>query len=509
MDVRTELNIPIDGKIVIGCGYGDMRKGIDYFIQLANHTIKENRNVYFVWIGDLAEELSSFLNKDIAQLPETHFIVTGFRNDTGRLMCGADLFALTSREDPFPSVIMEAMDAGLPVFGFEGSGGYGSIVNQNSGGLIPFGDVARYSASILQLLSNPCEHSVVSTYNSAYSKSHFGYSKYMQNLLDLLTTGEVVDGDVVKHTVTAVIPNYNYSRYLKLRLKTVFAQSRQPDEIIILDDGSTDNSIEVIREFVKGKTIPVKVIENDKNSGNVFVQWKKGLEEANGDLVWIAEADDYCDQDFLENMCRGFSDESVVISSCNSVMVDGFGSSYGVSYEDYLQELFGDYFTHGFKADGAEFVNDVLVIRNAIMNASAVVFKKNAAASAMQSLGELRISGDWLFWIEVCLQGKISYTNNCYNYHRRHSNSVLGKALRNKTEVISEMLTLADIISGAHSEVITKASIQKLLKSVESTYDELFSSDQNFVPIYDNPDLCIQYSKYLEEKPGGESLVVV
>lgn len=491
-EIRAEFGIPDDGKIVIGCGYGDMRKGIDYFLQLANTVVKAKNNVYFIWIGELEVQIQSLLSKDISQIPENKILITGFRKDTGRIFSAADVFALTSREDPFPSVVMEAMEAGLPVFGFEGCGGYGSIVNDESGGLVPFGDVASYSEKICKLLSDNSMYEAIAKHNAEYSKARFGYPKYMSHLLDLLNVG-VLENRTESLTVSAVIPNYNYSRYLKLRLKTVAEQTRKPDEIIILDDASSDNSLEVIKEFVNETDIPVKVIESTENSGNVFIQWKKGIEETSSDLIWIAEADDYCDQDFLERLCYAFSDEQVVISACNSIMIDGFGNSDGSTYSEYLTSHFGSSFEDGFNADGLEFLNTILVKRNAIMNASAVVFRKDAAQQAMSNLGRLRLSGDWLFWAELCLSGNINYTSDSYNYHRRHSNSVVGQALREKTEIISEMLKMVEIFGENSSSHIAESSLENLLASINQTYQELFFSDADYVSIEEHPSLSADY----------------
>jgi len=134
--VRGELKIPLDAKVVLGCGYGDIRKGVDLFVQLAIKTVAEDNDYYFVWIGDFNSDIGIYLLKDIERSVKGRIIVTGFQDEVYRYMLAGDAFALTSREDPFPSVVMEAMDIGLPVLGFDECGGYRDIVNENSGALI-------------------------------------------------------------------------------------------------------------------------------------------------------------------------------------------------------------------------------------------------------------------------------------------------------------------------------------------------------------------------------------
>ena len=124
--------------------------------------------------------------------------------------------------------------------------------------------------------------------------------------------------------VTAVIPNYNYERFLDERIDSILFQTYPVSELIILDDCSTDNSVEVIEEKIKDiKDIKVKFIKNEKNSGGVFRQWKKGFDAATGDFIWIAEADDSAENNFVEELIKPFDDPEVVLSYCESARIDG------------------------------------------------------------------------------------------------------------------------------------------------------------------------------------------
>lgn len=474
-EVRAELGISKDSKIVVGCGYGDIRKGIDLFVRVASATVQKNDKIKFVWIGEIDAGLNDYLQRDIEELPKGSFHVTGYREDTGRLLLASDIFALTSREDPFPSVVMEAMEAGLAVFGFENCGGYQSIVTGESGGIVPFGDIDAYANELSTLLARPEKLGKISKRNSTVALETFGYSSYLDRLLEILHKGFVGPAIENKQKVSVIIPNYNYAQYLNLRLKTVIEQSRKPDEIIILDDASTDKSIEVIEKYISDADCDIRVVTNEVNSGNLFLQWKKGIEMATGDLIWIAEADDYCDQDFLARMCSEMSAKSTSMAFSNSIMVDEFGASHGADYSDYYRTQFDDYLSNSFTKSGSQFVNDVMTKRNAVVNASAVVFRRDAAKLAIEKLGSLALSGDWLFWIEVCMKGDISYVSDSYNYHRRHRKSVVGKALQKRTEVVQEMVELLVILQQEYGDQLNANSYRIALSSIEGTYDELFS----------------------------------
>ncbi len=69
-------------------------------------------------------------------------------------------------------------------------------------------------------------------------------------------------------TVSVILPNYNHAHYLPQCLNAMLDQSVKPTEIIVIDDASTDNSIEVISDYVRRDPV-VKLIQNEKNIGNV------------------------------------------------------------------------------------------------------------------------------------------------------------------------------------------------------------------------------------------------
>jgi len=91
-------------------------------------------------------------------------------------------------------------------------------------------------------------------------------------------------------TLSVIVPNYNHGRYLAVCLKAILAQSVKPIELIVLDDASTDNSVEVIRQFAAQSPL-VRLVRNEKNLG-VIRTLNKGLDLARGEYVFIQAADD-------------------------------------------------------------------------------------------------------------------------------------------------------------------------------------------------------------------------
>ena len=163
--------------------------------------------------------------------------------------------------------------------------------------------------------------------------------------------------------VSIIIPNYNHAQYLEKRIDTVLNQTYQNIEVIILDDQSTDNSLEVIKKYRNHPKI-AQIVVNERNTGNPFKQWDKGIRLANGELIWIAESDDYNELRFLQEIIREWNKhKDVVVAFSSYVMVWGDDNSFNKERK-----------TQCF--NGINFIKNRMSRGNQIMNASGVVFKK-------------------------------------------------------------------------------------------------------------------------------------
>ena len=160
--IREELGLPPDAFIVLGCGTLDMRKGIDHFANIAKSVVSQsnsNREIHFVWVGDgprWPHSTFHYVQIDIRQsglAGNIHFV--GEREHVAPYFVGADMFLLSSRVDPFPCVIHEAMVTELPVMAFDGSGGAVEAIDDGAGFIVPFGDFSLATSLICALANNP------------------------------------------------------------------------------------------------------------------------------------------------------------------------------------------------------------------------------------------------------------------------------------------------------------------------------------------------------------------
>ena len=155
---RRELNIPDDAWVIGGSGTTDWRKSPDLFVQLASSVQRRSKEhpVHFIWVGgDASGPEFGTLWHDIRRLgleKQVHFL--GHRENPRDYFAAFDLFALTSREDPYPLVVLEAAALGLPVVGFAKSGGVGEFIEDDAGYLIPYLDIDAMAARSMELLSD-------------------------------------------------------------------------------------------------------------------------------------------------------------------------------------------------------------------------------------------------------------------------------------------------------------------------------------------------------------------
>src|SRR5690606_6847494 len=106
--VRREWNLPADARLVLCAGYADQRKGLDLFVETCRKVAQDDPRVVAMWVGHAEQALFSEVQDTIRDAGmDGRFVFTGRVDNPQDYFSAADVYALTSREDPFPSVVME------------------------------------------------------------------------------------------------------------------------------------------------------------------------------------------------------------------------------------------------------------------------------------------------------------------------------------------------------------------------------------------------------------------
>lgn len=233
--------------------------------------------------------------------------------------------------------------------------------------------------------------------------------------------------------ISIVVPNYNHADFLSKRLDSILQQTYDNYEVLILDDCSIDDSREIIQKYADKYPNKIRTLFNQKNAGNVFKQWRKGVENSKGDFVWICESDDYCENDFLEKVVSHFNNTAVNIvfgriqfCDTNNNLIEGLdnyreGAESGI-WKDVIIRPAKDWFCNG------------LGVNNLIANVGGCVFRKQTLTSkTWQEAETYKILGDWFLYSKIAKGGLIVYEPKAIAYFRQHGINTSVSSFKNSS----------------------------------------------------------------------------
>lgn len=128
----------------------------------------------------------------------------------------------------------------------------------------------------------------------------------------------------MKDLVSVVIPIYNVEKYLRKCIETVIDQTYTNIEIILVNDGSTDNSLQICNQF-KEKDKRIKVI--NKKNGGLSDARNVGIKNAQGKYICFIDSDDFISEKYIEELHNLIVENKAQIAVCGFENVNEFGKS--------------------------------------------------------------------------------------------------------------------------------------------------------------------------------------
>lgn len=276
--------------------------------------------------------------------------------------------------------------------------------------------------------------------------------------------------------VSVIVPNYNHAQYLCERLDSIYGQTYENIEVILLDDCSTDNSVEILKEYAEKHQENTITDFNDINGGKVFKQWNKGISHASGKYIWIAESDDYCESNFLSTLVPLMEYQSVMLAFSRSVFMQDGKPIW--STEEYLRDIPEINWEKSFMMTAHDAVNLAFARKNIVPNVSSALFRNVGQVSeeVVNIWQNIKLSGDWLFYLNLIKGGCISYTTNTTNYYRIHAASTSLKVQQSKDyykefEEISKYIVKNYNVSQVVFETVLK-DLKEHYKAIHHVGDE-------------------------------------
>lgn len=144
----------------------------------------------------------------------------------------------------------------------------------------------------------------------------------------------------MKQTISVVLTTYNGERYLQEQLDSIQNQTMPPDEVIILDDGSRDGTVDLISAYIADHDLSGwRFIKNGANIG-WRANFKKGFDLARGDLIFPADQDDVWHADKIEMMVRVMTERPDIMLLCSNYHLFVSGSDKRAN--DMRQDMVND-----------------------------------------------------------------------------------------------------------------------------------------------------------------------
>jgi glycosyltransferase involved in cell wall biosynthesis len=220
--------------------------------------------------------------------------------------------------------------------------------------------------------------------------------------------------------VSVIVASYNHAEFLEQRMDSLISQTYQDIEILVIDDCSTDNSVEILHRYESHPK--VRLIIREKNSGWVAVS-NQGVELSFGEFIIFANCDDACEPEMIQCLVAGMqAHKTAGISYCRSLMIDEAGNQFGDDYS--IRE----------RAFRIKCYSDVLLTQKemsrfllnscVIPNLSAALFRKEYFTSASGFASDYRVCSDWDLFFRMAARYDVAYIAAPMNRFRQHETTI-------------------------------------------------------------------------------------
>lgn len=289
--------------------------------------------------------------------------------------------------------------------------------------------------------------------------------------------------------ISCIVPVYNVEKYIKKCLDSILKQSFKDFEIILVDDGSTDNSGKICDEYEK-KDDRIKVIH--KSNGGLSDARNKGIENANGDYFIFIDSDDYIDENMFEILYNLNIENNTEIAACDKAFV--FENTGKIEYgnETNIVRVLNSEETFKIIVDfykklGMEMWNKLYskTLFDNIRFPKGKIFEDQATQYKL-----------------IFAANKISYVEKSMYYYLRRDNSITTQKYTDKEKQRLEMVnSMVNYIKQNHPDIVSEVVTYKILSCNLTIVNKMIKSntyDKKFLKIVIQDTL--NETKYLKKK---------
>lgn len=250
-----------------------------------------------------------------------------------------------------------------------------------------------------------------------------------------------------KKTVSVIIPNYNYSRYLAEAISSVLSQSHAETECIVVNNGSTDDSLKILHQFRSRITIIDQ--ENRGQSG----ARNAGLDIAGGDFIAFLDADDYWSEQKIEFQLKLLNNETELVY-CGISKFD----------DDSRKEIVR--IDPKFKGSCSEAFLENPAVSVVLSGESTAVFSRNLLNQVGKFDSELNSASGWDFFRRASKFTNFDYVDLPLTYYRVHKEN-MSKSIESN---ISDIRLAYRKLFGDLNWMLSESEAKNITRKLEYTF---------------------------------------
>ncbi len=218
--------------------------------------------------------------------------------------------------------------------------------------------------------------------------------------------------------VSVALASYNGERYLAEQLRSILAQTHPPDEVVVSDGGSSDDTVKIAREILAAHPgIRSRVIADGTRLG-VGANFQRAIAATSGELIALSDQDDVWYPDRLDRAVPAFDDPQVMLSCGNARLVDADGAPLLIDL--YRALAIGAHERTQLASRDAF----ALLVRRNIVTGATVIFRRELLAAAEPFPAEW-VHDEWLT-ILAAVTGRIAVDSTPLIDYRQHGANEIG-----------------------------------------------------------------------------------
>ncbi len=308
------------GRIIPGKGVKELVHGFIMVCSVLEQSAKNNVALKIVGFSGFDQGYEYEIRRLTSEYENIECLDQVNENQMPLIYNSADVVVMpTTDEEPFGLVALETMAKGIPLIVTD-SGALPEVVGDGACIVSKDVDLAHnLSAAMLKLVSD--DEYAREIANKGYERAHsckvFDINNYYFNFNQIIEPQEITTEDVI----SVIVPVYNASGYLRRCVESIINQTYSNIEILLINDGSTDDSGEICDDLAASDN-RIRVI-HQKNSGNSGSR-NTGLDNVTGRYVFFCDCDDYLKADAIEKMLIRLKRDNADIVACGIASVSEY-----------------------------------------------------------------------------------------------------------------------------------------------------------------------------------------